>query len=64
MLKYVKLMSISLVVSSCIRGINYLISYLWSGHILSLKWKTYLMFIFIMSFTSMQKKYKKIIDNY
>ena len=28
MLKYVKLISISLVVSSCIMGINYLISYL------------------------------------
>lgn len=56
MLKYVKLISISLVVSSCIMGINYLISYLWSGHIPSLTWKTYLMFIFIMSFSSIQKE--------
>ena len=31
MLKYVKLISISLVISSCIMGINYLVSYLWSG---------------------------------
>ncbi|MGH0600534.1 hypothetical protein [Bacillus mycoides] len=61
MLKYVKLMSISLVVSSCIRGINYLISYLWSGHIPSLTWKTYLMFmiIFMMSFGSIQKDGKE-----
>ncbi|MGE6541143.1 hypothetical protein [Bacillus luti] len=57
MFKYVKLISISLVVSSCIMGINYLISYLWSGHIPSLTWRTYLMFvfIFIMSFSSIQK---------
>ncbi|MED0961916.1 hypothetical protein [Bacillus paramycoides] len=58
MLKCVKLISISLIVSSCIMGINYLISYLWSGHIPSLTWKTYLMFmfIFIMSFSSIQKE--------
>ncbi|MCC2380432.1 hypothetical protein LKM00_23800 [Bacillus wiedmannii] len=58
MLKYVKLISISLVVSSCIMGINYFISYLWSGHIPSLTWRTYLMFMFIfmMSFSSMQKE--------
>lgn len=56
MLKCVKLISISLVVSSCIMGINYLISYLWSGHIPSLIWKTYLMFIVIMSFSSIQKE--------
>ncbi|PFB27816.1 hypothetical protein COJ27_20185 [Bacillus cereus] len=58
MLKYVKLISISLVVSSCIMGINYFISYLWSGHIPSLTWRTYLMFVFIfmMSFGSMQKE--------
>ncbi|HDR7353610.1 hypothetical protein ACE2AI_24830 [Bacillus wiedmannii] len=58
MLKYVKLISISLVVSSCIMGINYLISYLWSGHIPSLTWRTYLIFIviFMMSFSSMQKE--------
>ncbi|WP_144616110.1 hypothetical protein [Bacillus cereus] len=57
MFKYVKLISISLVISSCIMGINYFISYLWSGHIPSLTWRTYLMFmfIFIMSFSSMQK---------
>ena len=65
MLKYVKLISISLVISSCIMGINYLVSYLWSGHIPSLTWRTYLMFVFIfmMSFGSMQKKEKRIIDN-
>ncbi|QWI14730.1 hypothetical protein EXW48_01095 [Bacillus wiedmannii] len=58
MLKYAKLISISLVVSSCIMGINYFISYLWSGHIPSLTWRTYLMFMFIfmMSFSSMQKE--------
>ncbi|AZJ18427.1 hypothetical protein CN556_22970 [Bacillus wiedmannii] len=58
MFKYAKLISISLVVSSCIMGINYFISYLWSGHIPSLTWRTYLMFmfIFIMSFSSMQKE--------
>ncbi|MGH1327715.1 MULTISPECIES: hypothetical protein [Bacillus] len=58
MLKYVKLICISLVVSSCIMGINYFISYLWSGHIPSLTWRTYLMFMFIfmMSFSSMQKE--------
>ncbi|WP_237982637.1 hypothetical protein [Bacillus thuringiensis] len=58
MLKYVKLISISLVIASCIMGINYLISYLWSGHIPSLTWRTYLIFIviFIMSFSSMQKE--------
>ncbi|MFP3414451.1 hypothetical protein SB773_23145 [Bacillus sp. SIMBA_074] len=58
MLKYVKLISISLLVSLCIMGINYLISYLWSGHIPLLTWKTYLifMFIFIMSFGSIQKE--------
>ncbi|MDM5460480.1 hypothetical protein [Bacillus cereus] len=58
MLKYVKLISISLVVSSCIMGINYLISYLWSGHIPSLTWRTYLIFmvIFMMSFDSIQKE--------
>ncbi|WP_439020816.1 hypothetical protein [Bacillus thuringiensis] len=58
MLKYVKLISISLVISSCIMGINYLISYLWSGHIPSLTWRTYLMFMitFIMSFSSMQQE--------
>lgn len=58
MFKYVKLISISLVVSSCIMGINYFISYLWSGHIPSLTWRTYLMFMFIfmMSFSSMQKE--------
>ncbi|WP_368905660.1 hypothetical protein [Bacillus wiedmannii] len=58
MLRYVKLISISLVVSSCIMGINYLISYLWSGHIPSLTWRTYFMFMFIfmMSFSSMQKE--------
>ncbi|HDR7914894.1 TPA: hypothetical protein QCY05_004099 [Bacillus wiedmannii] len=58
MLKYVKLISISLVVSSCIMGINYFISYLWSGHIPSLTWRTYLMFMFIfmMSFSSIQKE--------
>ncbi|AYF04412.1 MULTISPECIES: hypothetical protein [Bacillus] len=58
MLKYVKLISISLVVSSCIMGINYFISYLWSGHIPSLTWRTYLMFVFIfmMSFSWMQKE--------
>ncbi|HDR6317769.1 TPA: hypothetical protein QCU53_004590 [Bacillus thuringiensis] len=58
MLKYVKLISISLVVSSCIMGINYFISYLWSGHIPSLTWRTYLIFIviFMMSFSSMQKE--------
>lgn len=58
MLKYVKLISISLVISSCIMGINYLVSYLWSGHIPSLTWRTYLMFVFIfmMSFSSMQKE--------
>ncbi|MGG1609073.1 hypothetical protein [Bacillus wiedmannii] len=58
MLKYVKLICISLVVSSCIMGINYFISYLWSGHIPSLTWRTYLMFIviFMMSFSSMQKE--------
>ncbi|AOY13833.1 hypothetical protein BGI23_01055 [Bacillus sp. ABP14] len=57
MLKYVKLISISLVIASCIMGINYLVSYLWSGHIPSLTWRTYLMFVFIfmMSFSSMQK---------
>ncbi|MEI2314277.1 MULTISPECIES: hypothetical protein [Bacillus cereus group] len=57
MFKYVKLISISLVISSCIMGINYFISYLWSGHIPSLTWRTYLMFMFIfmMSFSSMQK---------
>ena len=61
MLKYVKLISISLVASSCIMGINYLISYLWSGHIPSLTWKTYLIFafIFIMSFSSIQKDGKE-----
>ncbi|MCU4770411.1 hypothetical protein OCF65_14350 [Bacillus toyonensis] len=61
MLKYVKLISISLVASSCIMGINYLISYLWSGHIPSLTWKTYLMFVFIfvMSFSSIQKDGKE-----
>lgn len=65
MLKYVKLISISLVISSCIMGINYLVSYLWSGHIPSLTWRTYLMFVFIcmMSFGSIQKKEKRIIDN-
>ncbi len=59
MLKYVKLISISLVISSCIMGINYLVSYLWSGHIPSLTWRTYLMFVFIfmMSFSSMQKRW-------
>lgn len=58
MLKYVKLISISLVISFCIMGINYLVSYIWSGHTLSLTWKTYLMFLFIfmMSFSSMQKE--------
>ncbi|MED2037147.1 hypothetical protein P4V58_07865 [Bacillus wiedmannii] len=58
MFKYAKLISISLVVSSCIMGINYFISYLSSGHIPSLTWRTYLMFmfIFIMSFSSMQKE--------
>ncbi|HDR7516655.1 hypothetical protein AB1I92_27685 [Bacillus mobilis] len=58
MFKYAKLISISLVVSSCIVGINYFISYLWSGHIPSLTWRTYLMFMFIfmMSFSSMQKE--------
>ncbi|MFK4328958.1 hypothetical protein ABH965_005663 [Bacillus sp. RC97] len=58
MLKYVKLISISLVVSSCIMGINYLISYLWSGHIPSLTWRTYLIFmvIFMMIFGSIQKE--------
>ncbi len=58
MLKYAKLISISLVVSSFIMGINYFISYLWSGHIPSLTWRTYLMFVFIfmMSFSSMQKE--------
>ncbi|KAA0742484.1 hypothetical protein DN389_25040 [Bacillus sp. AY3-1] len=58
MLKYVKLICISLVVSSCIMGINYFISYLWSEHIPSLTWRTYLMFMFIfmMSFSSMQKE--------
>ncbi|HDR3889504.1 TPA: hypothetical protein QCO65_003962 [Bacillus cereus] len=58
MLEYVKLISISLVVSSCIMAINYLISYLWSGHIPSLTWRTYLMFmvIFMMSFGSIQKE--------
>ncbi|HDX9630563.1 TPA: hypothetical protein ROY30_004288 [Bacillus cereus] len=58
MLKYVKLISISLVIASCIMGINYLISYLWSGHIPSLTWRTYLMFMitFIMSFSSMQQE--------
>ncbi|SCB78059.1 hypothetical protein [Bacillus wiedmannii] len=58
MFKYAKLISISLVVSSCIMGINYFISYLWSGHIPSLTWRTYLMFMFIfmMSFSSMQKE--------
>ena len=58
MLEYVKLISISLVVSSCIMGINYLISYLWSGHIPFLTWRTYLMFmvIFMMSFGSIQKE--------
>ncbi|EEL61005.1 hypothetical protein bcere0024_020550 [Bacillus cereus Rock4-18] len=42
-------------------GINYLISYLWSGHIPSLTWKTYLIFafIFIMSFSSIQKDGKE-----
>ncbi|EEL36512.1 hypothetical protein bcere0019_1870 [Bacillus cereus Rock3-28] len=42
-------------------GINYLISYLWSGHIPSLTWKTYLMFafIFMMSFSSIQKDGKE-----
>ncbi|HDR6312161.1 TPA: hypothetical protein QCU60_004139 [Bacillus cereus] len=57
MLKYAKLISISLVISSCIMGINYFISYLWSGHIPSLTWRTYLMFMFIfmMSVSSMQK---------
>lgn len=57
MLKYAKLISISLVISSCIMGINYFISYLWSGHIPSLTWRTYLMFgfIFMMSFGSVQK---------
>ncbi|MEH7533166.1 hypothetical protein [Bacillus toyonensis] len=61
MLQYVKLISISLVASSCIMGINYLISYLWSGHIPSLTWKTYLIFtfIFIMSFSSIQKDGKE-----
>ncbi|PQZ52949.1 MULTISPECIES: hypothetical protein [Bacillus] len=61
MLKYVKLISVSLVVSSGIMGINYLISYLWSGHIPSLTWRTYLMFmiIFIMSFSSIQKEGKE-----
>ncbi|MCU5379588.1 hypothetical protein OCA08_20855 [Bacillus cereus] len=61
MLKYVKLISISLVVSSCIMGINYLISYLWSGHAPSLTWRTYLMlmFIFMMSFSSIQKEGKE-----
>jgi hypothetical protein len=58
MLKYVKLISSSLVVSSCIMGINHLISYLWSGHIPSLTWRTYLIFmvIFMMSFGSIQKE--------
>ncbi|MGY2611235.1 hypothetical protein [Bacillus pretiosus] len=58
MLKYVKLICISLVVSSCIMGINYFISYLWSGHIPSLTWRTYLMFMFIfmMSLGSVQKE--------
>ena len=58
MLKYVKLISISLVISSCIMGVNYLVSYLWSGHVPSLTWRTYLMFMFIfmMSFSSMQKE--------
>lgn len=58
MFKYVKLISISLVISSCIMGINYLVSYIWSGHTPSLTWKTYLMFLFIfmMSFSSMQKE--------
>ncbi|MGG2934501.1 hypothetical protein ABEO66_10175 [Bacillus pacificus] len=61
MLKYVKLISISLVISSCIMGINYFISYLWSGHVPSLTWRTYLMFLFIfmMSFSSMQKEGKE-----
>ncbi|HDR4562722.1 hypothetical protein COE58_25575 [Bacillus cereus] len=61
MLKYVKLISISLVISSCIMGINYFISYLWSGHIPSLTWRTYLMFVFIfmMSFSAMQKESKE-----
>ena len=65
MLKYVKLISVSLVISSCIMGINYLISYLWSGHVPSLTWRTYLMFMFIfmMSFSSMQKMGKRIIEN-
>ncbi|MBE7099551.1 hypothetical protein [Bacillus cereus] len=58
MFKYAKLISISLVVLSCIMGINYFISYLWSGHIPSLTWRTYLIFIviFMMSFSSMQKE--------
>ncbi|HGH7176646.1 TPA: hypothetical protein ACJMKJ_004261 [Bacillus wiedmannii] len=58
MLKYAKLISISLVISSCIMGINYLISYLWSGHIPSLTWRTYLIciVIFMMSFSSIQKE--------
>ncbi|ALQ66033.1 hypothetical protein [Bacillus thuringiensis] len=58
MLKYVKLISISLVISSCIMGINYLISYLWSGYVPSLTWRTYLIFMitFIMSFSSMQQE--------
>ncbi|MGG1151769.1 hypothetical protein [Bacillus wiedmannii] len=58
MLKYVKLISISLVISSCIMGINYLVSYLWSGHVPSLTWRTYLMFVFIfmMSLGSVQKE--------
>lgn len=58
MLKYAKLISISLVISSCIMGINYFISYLWSGHIPSLTWRIYLMFVFIfmMSFGSTQKE--------
>ncbi|HDR7950403.1 TPA: hypothetical protein QCY38_004103 [Bacillus toyonensis] len=61
MLKYVKLISISLVISSCIMGINYLVSYIWSGHTPSLTWKTYLTFafIFIMSFSSIQKDGKE-----
>ncbi|HDX9654406.1 MULTISPECIES: hypothetical protein [Bacillus] len=61
MLKYVKLISISLAISSCIMGINYLVSYIWSGHTPSLTWRTYLMFgfIFMMSFGSVQKEERK-----
>ena len=61
MLKYVKLISISLVISSCIMGINYLVSYLWSGHTPSLTWRTYLMFVFIfmMSFKKKKKEGKE-----